>query len=140
VVLEALRKGIPLGRRNRHRRLVVAAYQGLHQALSEYHDVQQDLTERHHHLVSESRKFYRSNDINSILDFIRGLTATDPSHRSLQSGPQQGQAERLADDLQLPLPPSPQDRIPEIDPPPPPERLKTALKYLASLGYKCLDI
>lgn len=138
-VLGALFQGLPLGRKIRHKRLLLATYQGLFQVFCNYQDLWNDLCLRHNELAFESKKFYRNNDIGSILDFIRGLDVMDSAHQSMQAAPLPGQGAGLAQDLHLPLPPHPSTRTPELVVLPAPKAIKSQLASLAAAGFpQCL--
>ena len=67
-------------RRSRFRNMFLDIYRSLAVHIEEYHRTLSDLTEEQETIREQINLFYRKNDIDTIMSFIRRLDNPDPGH------------------------------------------------------------
>lgn len=120
-----------LTKRRRLRNTFFNIYRGLVVHISHQHEMFMDLHEEYSDICTKIQKFYRQNDISSILDFLRQIDShpnatlnAQPGHSLLE------QQKRLEDDLRISPPPPVESSIEALTPPPPLEKIKKKLTTL----------
>lgn len=121
-------------RRARFRHMFYDIYQSLAGHIESYRKTLSELTEEQETIREQINLFYRKNDIDSIMGFIRRLDNPDPSEL-MAGGSVDGQ---LGRDEQMRLhPPLPAcDLLPTIAPLPPLDDIRPQLKQLIAEAYR----
>ena len=124
-------------RRSRFRNIFFDIYKSLAVHVEEYRRTLSDLTEEQETIREQINLFYRKNDIDTIMSFIRRLDNPDPGHGEfLESGAidagQHGLDEKMR--LHPPLPAC--DMLPTITPLPQFESIRSDLMQLIHEAYR----
>lgn len=126
-----------LTKKKRFLNLVLDTYADLAGAIEQYRRTLDELTEEQEIIREEINLFYRRNDIDSIMGFIRRLDGSDSGMSSiLQSGPNAAGANRLSQKMRLHPPLPACDMLPEIPQVPQPAEIKAQLILLAEKAYR----
>ncbi len=124
-------------RRGRFRHMFFDTYTSLALLVKDYRKVLSELTEEQETIREQINLFYRKNDIDSIMNFIRRIDNPDPARSQLMDsgrggGPQQGLDEKMR--LHPPLPAC--DLMPTISPLPPFTEVQPQLKQLIDEAFE----
>jgi plasmid stabilization system protein ParE len=130
---EIKRRG--LTKAGRFKNLVIDCYELLVEHVEIYRETYAELLESREIIEEEIKLFYQKNDIGSILDFLRNLDGPEAGSSSLQTVPQTGFSENIAQKMLI-QPPAPIDRKLAIIPPLVPlPQIKSSLKSLAEQAF-----
>lgn len=124
-------------RRSRFRNIFIDIYNSLVLHVEEYRRTLSELTEEHETIREQINIFYRKNDIDSIMSFIRRLDNPNTGHGEfLESGTVDAGQHGLDESMRLhpPLPAS--DKLPTITPLPPFADIRSNLTQLIDQAYK----
>lgn len=125
-----------LTRAGRFKNMLLDGYELLARHAEAYRKQFGELVEEQEIINEEIKLFYKKNDINNIMDFLRALDSASSSMNSLNSVVELGASERLAQKMRV-EPPEPIEKIlPVIPPLIPLSQLRKKLKKLAERAYK----
>jgi len=121
-------------RRSRFRNMFYDIYESLAGHIESYRKTLSELTEEQETIREQINLFYRKNDIDSIMSFIRRIDNPDPSELMATAtiDAQHGLDEKMR--LHPPLPAC--DLLPTITPLPPLGAVRPQLKQLVNEAYK----
>lgn len=125
-------------RKRRFLNLLLDLYNKLTQALDDYRNTLEELSLEQETIQEEIRYFYRNNDIDSIMTFIRRLE--EPSgelNGMLHGGQTIADNQRLSNKLRLHPPLPAEDLLLHLPPVP---QLKSIKPQLLSLGEKAFEL
>ena len=120
-------------RRGRFFNLFYDCYKELEAAIAKYNQAIEQLAEEQEVIRAEIDLFYRNNDIDSIMGFMRRMEA--PAHHNsdmLQYGSAIEQQQKLSAKLKINPPLPPEQLLPPVSQPPPFIEIKLELKDLAA--------
>jgi hypothetical protein len=124
-------------RRRRFRNLFYDTYISLAENIDDYHRTLSELTEEQETIREQINLFYRKNDIDSIMSFIRRLDNPDPGISQIMESGTGGDIHHGLDESMQLHPPLPAcDLLPTISPLPPFKEVQPQLKQLIYEAYK----
>lgn len=123
-------------RKRRFINLLFDTYNTLDGAVRQYNDNLAQLSDEHDTIKEEIKLFYRNNDIDSIMTFIRRLEAPSGDMNGMLHGGQAIQAsQRLSSKLRLHPPLAAEELLPTLPPLPPLKTIKPQLLHMAEAAY-----
>jgi len=120
-----------LTKRQRQRHRFFRIYKEFRQHTLQQHELFATLQDEYNEICDQIHKFYRQNDINSILSFLRQIDSHPDQY--INAPPEQTLVARqksLEDDLRIVPPPPVESAVMALAPPPDLEQLKTKLVSL----------
>ena len=125
-----------LTKSGRFKNLVMDCYETLMDHVETYRQTYAELLDNQETIEEEIKLFYQKNDIGSILDFLRTLNGPEEGSSTLQTVPQAGFSETIANKMKI-TPPAPINQQLEFIPPLVPlAQIKNELKSLAEQAYE----
>lgn len=125
-----------LTRKRRFTNLFLDTYKELADYIKEYRKTLNELAEEQETIQEEIKLFYRTNDIDTIMSFLRRLDSPNGAASTImQTGRTDGSKGRLADQLRLHPPEAVSKILPQIPAIPPLQKIKPQLMQLANRAY-----
>jgi hypothetical protein len=123
-------------RKRRFINLILDTYNTLDKAVKSYNTNLEKLSEEHETITEEIKIFYRNNDIDSIMTFIRRLEAPGGAMNDMLHGGQAVQVnQRLSNKLRLQPPLAAEELLPTLKPLPTLKTIKQQLIKMAEDAY-----
>lgn len=123
-------------RKRRFLNLILDTYNTLDGAVNNYSNNLEKLSEEHDTIKEEIKLFYRNNDIDSIMTFIRRLESPGGDMNGMLHGGQTVQAnQRLSSKLRLQPPLATEELLPILAPLPTLKTIKSQLLKMAEAAY-----
>jgi hypothetical protein len=124
--------GLPvkgLTRKSRFKHLFFTLYQRVQEQSVKYQQTRNQLAEDQETISEQIKLFYRKNDLQNILSFLRSLDHND-QHASLQTGAPNSEGGNLESRMHLTPPEAPAHLLPDVPVLPPLEKIKKRLQPL----------
>ncbi len=123
-------------RKGRFKKMFMAIYLSLAKALDDYRTTRGELIEERQTIREEINIFYRKNDIDGIMSFIRRLDGPDSGTANLmQTATPLTADQQFSNTLRISPPASAEESLPPLPPLPPPEAIQPALDRLLDRAY-----
>ncbi|MDP3480704.1 MAG: hypothetical protein Q8R88_13105 [Desulfoprunum sp.] len=124
-------------KRGRFRHMFYDTYTSLVLLVNDYCKALSELTEEQETIREQINLFYRKNDIDSIMSFIRRIDTPDPASSQLMNSGRGGDPQHGLDEKMRLHPPLPAcDLMPTISPLPPFEEIQPQLKQLIDEAFE----
>ena len=123
-------------RRGRFTNLLLDSYDTLKHQVDEYRKNLQELEEEQETIREEINLFYRKNDIDTILTFLRRLDHPGLHELGASLPPGAGSGPGLTDQLRMHPPQPANEVLPPLPPLPPRSAIRRQLKMIAHDAYK----
>lgn len=124
-------------RHGRYRNMFFDTYISLTGNIEEYCKTLSELTEEQETIREQIKLFYKKNDIDSIMDFIRRIDNPDPMRSEMMNSGRGGDPQHSLDDQMRLRPPLPANKLlPTITPLPQFKTIQPQLKQLIDEAYK----
>jgi len=122
-------------RKRRFIRTFTEIYRRLRASTVSYRQTVEQLTEEHETIVEQIKLFYRKNDLNNILSFIRSLDHPESAYMLEGAPPNDGYRESMDSKMQITAPQSAASLLPDIPALPPLESISQELRLLAKSAF-----
>ncbi len=124
-------------RKGRFRNLLFELYQKLYDDIEAYQKLYKKLKKERDTIKEEINLFYKKNDINIIMDFMRNLNGPTNSYGSdeLDWAPGKFEESSLHKNMKIEPPAPIEETIPSIPSIPPLKEIKTSLAKIADSGW-----
>ncbi|WP_136795199.1 MULTISPECIES: hypothetical protein [Desulfosediminicola] len=120
-----------LTQKRAYKNMLYDSYCQLYEYASDYLETFRNLQEEHETIQEEIAHFYRNNDIDTILQFLRRLDLYSDEHSSSQQYQQTpSNYQKLSDQIKLRPPLPPGELLPTFPPLPPPKSIRKKLDKL----------
>jgi len=117
--------------------MVLDTYDKLEELVEEYRKTQDELTKEHETIRAEIHLFYRRNDIDTILRFIRRLDSPGDGTLYGMQPPEEGASHQgLSDQMRLHPPPPACEILPILPPIPEKRQIARQLKQIANTAFR----
>lgn len=124
-------------RRGRFRKMFMALYASLAKALDDYRTTRNDLIEEQQTIKEEIKIFYRKNDIDGIMNFIRRLDGPEQGTANLmQTATPLTSEQQFSSTMRLSPPVAAEESLPQLPPLPSPDAIQPALDHLINRAYQ----
>lgn len=120
----------------RFKKLLMCLYEALIKDIEEYRERLTELIDSQETIEEEIKIFYRSNDISSIMGFLRNIDGDKSTHGSLEGGLRSGFSESLENKMKVSPPPMVIEELPILPPLTPLPQIKKEIKKLAEQAFK----